>query len=209
MRCPQIARWPSRMLAVLLLLGLADGARAFHRETPPLTAITTSGDTDLPRIPSQGRRLLALANGQSVVTLLPFQTQDEETPLAGIGSNPAVCFTGRIVAYEATGLPELPGWQIALWKNGSMSAGITDPSGTSANPSLDKRGETLVFESSGALTNLAIPDVTSVYVRYKDGTLALVSSGFGFSGNAMIGAKGGLVAFESTSNPTTGEDTGI
>jgi hypothetical protein len=203
MRAMQITRpQPSRTLVTLLLLGLAGSAGAFHRATPPLVVLTTSGDTDLPRVPSQGRRLLALAAGQEIVTLLPFQTQSEATPL-GVGVDPAVAFTGHVVAYTA------PDGQIALSKNGNPIGGVPDASGTSTNPSLDKRGETLVFESAGNLTNLLTPDVVNrVYVRYKDGTLALVSSGSGWSGSAMLAAKGGLVAFESTSDPVMGVDTG-
>jgi len=195
---------PSRTLVTLLLLGLAGSAGAFHRSTPPLVVLTTSGDTDLPRVPSQGRRLLALADGTGgIVTLFPFQTQDAETPLTPNGIDPAVSLTGRFVAYTADG-------QIALAKirKGPPSV-VTDPSGTSGDASLDKVGSTLVFESKGNLTHLPdAPAVNRVYVRDKDGALALVSSGSGWSGNAMLAAKGGLVAFESTSDPTTGVDAG-
>jgi len=210
MAVKQITRRPSRMLAGVLLLGLAGSAGAFHRETPPLVVLTTGEDTDLPRVPSQGRRLLALAEGQGIVTLTPFLTQDAATPLTAVGADPAVSFNGRVVAYETDDDPlNLPGRQIVKWTYGTLSTPIVDMSGTSANPSLDKSGRTLVFESAGNLTNLATPDVVNrVYVRYKDGTLALVSSGSGWSGHAMLGAKRGLVAFESTSDPVTGVDNG-
>src|SRR5262245_1562508 len=84
------------------LLGIASAASAFHRQTPPLTVITSSGDTDLPRLPSQGRRLLALNQGTDVVTLLPFTSQGLATPVAA-GDQPAVAFNGRTLAFAASG----------------------------------------------------------------------------------------------------------
>jgi len=190
---------------------LASSARAFHRQTPPLVVLTTGGDTDLPHVPSQGRRLLALADGTGgIVTLFPFRTQDAATSLAAAGTNPAVSFTGGVVAYDTDADPlttGLPGSQIVLWRKGTLSAGAADPSGTSVNPSLDKSGRMLVFESAGGLAGPPA-GVNRVYVRDKRGNLAVVSSGSGWSGHAMLGAKRGVVAFESTSDPTTGVDTG-
>lgn len=209
----QIALRPPAMTVAALLLGLTGSAGAFHRETQPVTAITSSGDTDLPRLPSQGRRSLALVQGPEIVAFLPFSTGAQSTVVAGSGADPAVAFNGRTIAFEANDDPlerGLPGWQIVLAQDGKLLAGVVDPSGTSTNPSLDKRGTTLVFESAGDLTNEGGPGVvTRVYVRDKGGALTLASTGNGSSGNAMLSAKGGLVTFESTSDPATGVDTGV
>jgi hypothetical protein len=207
----QLVRGPIELLVCCLALGLPSSAGAFHRQTPPLTVLTTSGDTDLPRLPSQGRRVLALAHDQGIVMLWPFSTQAEATPLAASGGDPAVSVTGKAIAWEESDDPlglGLPGSQIVLWqRNQPPSVPWTDPSGTSANPSLDKRG-TLVFESAGDLTHLGTPGVNRVYALFRNGTLSLVSSGSGWSGHAMLGTKLWLVAFESTSDPLTGGDTG-
>lgn len=208
----KIAPRSSAVLVCASLLGLAGAASAFHRETPPVTALTTSGDTDLPRIPSQGRRLLALETGSSIMAVLPFKTEAAPTPVADSGRDPAVAFNGRTVAFETNDDPLAsgrPGWQIVLSREGELLEAVADPSGTSAKPSLDKRGTTLVFESAGDLTNLGTPGINRVYVRFKDGSLATVSSGLGTSGNAMLASTGDLVVFESTSDPETGADTGI
>jgi hypothetical protein len=197
---------------VSLLLGFSGPAHAFHRSSPPVIAVTSSGDTDLPRVPSQGRRSLVLVQTQGIAAFLPFSTGGQATMLANSGGDPAVSLNGRTIAWEADDDPlerGLPGWQIVLSQDGNLSPGVTDPSGTSANPSLDKRAGTLVFESAGDLTGTGGSGVTRVYARTKSGELLLVSTGSGQSGKAMLGAKGGLVAFESTSDPVSGVDTGI
>ena len=46
----QIVRTPPLVVAASLLLGFTAPALAFHRSSPPVIGVTTSGDTDLPRI---------------------------------------------------------------------------------------------------------------------------------------------------------------
>src|SRR5262249_29777225 len=48
-----------------------------------------------------------------------------------------------------------------------------------------------------------------IFVSDRDGSVRQLSRGSGTSRNVVVGAKHDLVAFESTSNPTTGADTGI
>ena len=212
MTFPQVVRRPPRALVGALVLGLVGPAGAFHRHTPALTVITTGGDTDLPHLPSQGRRLFALVEGSEIVTYSPYSTAGLGTPLAP-GSAPGVSFTGRTIAFEANPDPfarGLPGQQIVLSQDGELIPGPPDPSGTSANPSLDKRGTTLAFESRGDLTNVGTPgDLIDRVYAYSREVLTLVSRGSGTSGNAMLSAKRGLIAFESTSDPVTGADTGV
>jgi Tol biopolymer transport system component len=201
------------MLALTLAVALSGPAVAFHSQSPNVAAITTAGDTDLPRVPSQGRRTLALAQGQEIQRYLPFETPGSQgTQLSTSGAGPAVSYNGRTVAWGANDDPlqlGLPGWQIMLEQDGVLTVAVTDPSGSSANPSLDKRGKTLVFESQGDLTSTGTLGVNRVYVRDKNGLVTLASTGLGTSGNAMVSAQVGLLAFESTSNPVTGADTGV
>ena len=187
---------------VLAVLGVVTPATAFHRVTPPVTSITTSGDTNLPRVPSQGRRSLVLAEGGQIAMYMPFSPGSGRTVLSSAGSEPAVSLSGRMIAWRGAD------GRIALAFNGNQGPGVADPSGTSDRPSLDKAGTTLAFDSAGGL-GLGAAGVRRVYVRDRSGILKLVSMGSGTSQKAMLSAKAGIVAFESTSNPTTGVDTGI
>jgi hypothetical protein len=192
-------------------MALAGPVRAFHRSTPAVTALTLAGNADLPPIPSQGRRLMALEQVGIVFTLLPFSTGAAITVEAA-GRNPAVSYGGRALLWETNSDPlqsGLPGWQIIADQYGLLTMPAPDPSGTSHNVSADKRGQAIAFESAGDLTNTGVPNVRRVYVRDKTGTLRLASRGVGSSGNAMMSPKGVLVSFDSTSHPVTGADTGV
>jgi hypothetical protein len=201
---------PRLLLAVALAAAVP--AHAFHRETPAAVALTTDGDTDLPRVPSQGRRSLALSTPGGVVSLLPFKAGPTATPVAAAGLEPAVAYNGRSMAWQEDGDPlgrGLFGWQIVVKKDKSTDIPLADPSGTSRNPSLDKRASVLAFESAGDLTDAGLNGVYRVYVLDKNGVLTLASRGNGDSGRAMVSAKGKVIAFESTSHLVTGADTGI
>jgi len=192
-------------------MALSAPVRAFHRSTPPVTALTLNGNADLPPVPSQGRRLLALEQVGIVFTLFPFSTGPAISVVAA-GVNPAVSYGGRVLLWETTADPlqsGLPGWQIVADQYGMWTMPAPDPTGTSRNPSADKRGQAIAFESAGDLTSTGVPGIRRVYVRDKAGTLRLASTGLGSSGNAMMSAKGVLVAFESTSHPVSGADTGV
>jgi hypothetical protein len=188
--------------AALVVLSQATPAGAFHRKTPPVTPITTSGDVNLPRVPSQGRRSLPLVESDGVWVYMPFSTGSGRTLVSFTGSQPATSLSGRTIAWRTTD------GHIALAFNGAPLTGPTDASGTSDNPSVDKRGTTLAFDSAGDL-GLGAAGVRRVYVRDRFGFLMLVSMGSGTSSKAMVSAKRGVVTFESTSDPTTGADTGV
>jgi len=195
-----------------LVLGLSGTALAFHRQTDAVVPITTTGDSDLPRVPAQGRRAMTLAQPDGLFSYLPFITGSGRTLLATTGAQPAAAYDGRTFGWETTADPAgtgLPGWQIVLVRDGVFTAPFPDPSGTSHRPSMDKRARTIAFESDGDLTNVGGPGVRRVYVRDRFATLTLASTGVGWSGNAMVNAKGKYVTFESTSNPATGADTGV
>lgn len=192
--------WARLTLALAVLGGLTPAA-AFHRKTPPVTPITTSGDTNLARVPSQGRRSLVLVEGGEIVVYMPFSPGSGRTVLSNAGSEPAVSLSGRMIAWRGAD------GRIALAFNGDAGPGMPDASGTSDNPSLDKKGSTLTFDSAGDL-GLGAAGVRRVYVHDRSGFLRLISMGSGTSQKAMVSGKGGLVAFESTSDPATGANTG-
>jgi Tol biopolymer transport system component len=191
---------------------------AHHRQTPPVVALTTEGDTDLPRLPAAGRTTLTLAAPQgadvSILAIKPYKNPLLKTPLATTGDNrnPAVSFTGTVVAYDTTADPAgtgLPGRQIVVTKAGGIIAGPADPTGTSVNPSVDVAGQRLAFESNGDLANTGNPGARQVFLRQPTGGLSQASFGVGTSGNVALAARRGWIAFESTSAVGTGLDTGV
>jgi Tol biopolymer transport system component len=208
----------------LLVLSLAattlaaPAAFAHHRQTPPIVALTTSGDTALPRLPAAGRTTITLAMPQgadtAILSVKPYKTPLLVTPLAtdGDNQNPAISFTGNVVAYDTDADPAgtgLPGRQIVLASSQAVVAGPTDPTGTSVNPALDVSGQRLAFESTGDLANTGNPGARQVFLRQATGGISQASFGVGTSGNPALAARRGWIAFESTSAAGTGVDTGV
>jgi len=210
---------PRRRLAAVLTAALtATPALAHHRQTPPIVPLTTGDDSGLPRLPAPGRTTVVLAVPQGadtpVVTVKPYKTPLLATPIAGTGDNqnPAISFTGTVVAWDTDADPTgtgLPGRQIVLSKSGGLTAGPSDPTGTSTNPTLDVSGQRLAFDSTGDLANTGNLGARQVFLRQPTGGVSQASSGLGTSGNAALAARRGWLAFESTSDPGTGDDTGI
>ncbi len=212
---------PARPIAQLLLatLLLATPAAAHHRQTPTILALTTSGDTPLPRVPSQGKKTLTLAvpvgPNKRIIGVDVFK--DPDTPIivetTGDNANPAISFTGTSYAWDTTADPldlGLPGRQVVLSLNGNLLPVSNDPTGTSQNPSLDTVGLRVAFESQGDLASTGNPPGTSqVFLRNPDGSITQVSTGVGSARNAVVSAKRRLLAFESSSDPDTGVDTGV
>src|SRR5262249_2741073 len=150
----------------------------------------------------QGRRSLPLVESDGVWVYMPFAKTSGRQLVSFTGSQPSTSLSGRTISWRTTD------GHIALAFNGAPLTGPTDASGTSDDPTLDKRGTTVAFGSAGGL-GLGAAGVRRVYVRDRFGFLTLVSSGSGSSRKAMVSAKRGVVAFESTSDPITGVDTGI
>jgi hypothetical protein len=210
---------PRRRLAAVLTAALtATPALAHHRQTPPIVPLTTGGDSALPRLPAPGRTTVVLAVPQGadipVVTVKPYKTPPLATPVAGTGDNqnPAISFTGTVVAWDTDADPTgtgLPGRQIVLSKSGGLTAGPSDPTGTSTNPTLDVSGQRLAFDSTGDLANTGNAGARQVFLRQPTGGVSQASSGVGTSGNAALSARRAWLAFDSTSDPGTGVDTGI
>lgn len=206
---------------IAFLLALAAGASpawAHHRQMPPVAALTTDGDTALPRVASPGRTTLALAIGgpgaTSIVTVRPFVDPLVRLVIAPAGNNaaPAIASGGRIVAWDTSEDPlglALPGRQVVLSNRGSLTPVSLDPTGTSENAAVDGSGLAVVFESTGDLAGTGNSGQRQIFLRDRFGTMRQLSRGTGHSGNAVLSPRRGLVAFESTSHPDTGIDTGI
>jgi WD40-like Beta Propeller Repeat len=203
------------VLVTALLVGSA--APAFHKQAPPVLQLTIGGDTDLPRIPPQGRRAMALTRvigpDTQVVSLLPFKTGSHATILALSGTNtaPAAAFSGRAFGWETDADPlqsGAPGTQVVVESKGNLLQPAVDPTGTSANPTLDKSGRMFAFDSEGDLAGTGSSS-RQVFLVDKNGFVTQVSSGNGDSSGAMLSPKQRRITFVSTSHPTTGADTGI
>jgi Tol biopolymer transport system component len=213
---------PARPTAWLLLaatLAAAAPAAAHHRQTPAILALTTSGDTPLPRVPAQGKKSLSLAvqsgPNKQILGISVFKSPDIPTVVAATGdnANPAISFTGTSFAWDTSDDPldlGLPGRQVVLSLNGALLPVSQDPTGTSQNPSLDTVGLRVAFESEGDLANTGNPPGTrQVFLRNSDGSIVQMSRGDGTAQNAVVSAKRRLIAFESTTDPSDDSDSGI
>jgi Tol biopolymer transport system component len=203
------------VLVTTLLLGSV--ASAFHKQAPAVLQLTIAGDTDLPRVPAQGRRSMALTRivgpDTQMVTLLPFKTGSHATILAPTGTNtaPSASFSGRAFAWETDADPlqsGAPGTQVVVDLKGDLLHPVVDPTGTSANPALDKSGRVFVFDSEGDLAGTGSSS-RQVFMVDKTGFVTQVSTGDGDSSRAMLSPKQRRITFVSTSDPVTGVDTGV
>jgi Tol biopolymer transport system component len=198
-------------LIVLLLSGVP--ALGYHRQTPPVVALTLSGDSTLPRLRSAGRKLvIALdTNGRQIFlldrrdnTLHPVTTQ-------GHNDNPTANQSGHILAWDSDcsllDCPE-PGRQIFLLTPDGVTQVTHDPTGTSVNPALSGKGSLLAFESTGDLANTGNPGTRHVFRRLPDGSITQTSYGDGTSRNPAFDKSGRRLVYESTNN-LNGHDTGI
>jgi Tol biopolymer transport system component len=209
----------SRVLVLsFAAIAVATTALAHHRQTAPVVALTTDGDTALPRLPAPGRTTIALALPEgadaAIVSVKPYKTPLLVTPVGTIGDNqnPAISLNGSVIAYDTDADPAstgLPGRQIALATRTAVVAGPNDPTGTSVNPSLDVSGQRLAFESTGDLANTGNPGTRQVFLRQATGGVSQASFGVGTSRNPALSARRGWLAFESTSAADTGVDTGV
>lgn len=206
------------VLAAATLFALPDTAPAFHRSTATIVPITLTGDTDLARTPPQGRRAMALVlpdgAGKKVVSFSPHHTGSQESLVfsGGDNRNVAVAVSGKAFAWDTDADPLLsgaPGRQVLMNIKGALIQAAVDPTGTSANPSLDKTGRRVAFESTGDLAGTGNAGARQIFLREPTGTLLQMSVGQGESRNPMLSGRGKMLAFESTSDPATGADTGV
>ena len=204
-------RLPSSLLVVLALVSVA---HAHHRQTPPIVAITTSGDASLPRLPPPSRKAAAVVVDTTVAVVTPFRTPTVPafTFASGANANPSISSNGRIVAWDTDDDPlgsGAPGRQVVEQNLVVLQQVAVDPSGTSANPALDLAGIAVAFESTADLAGTGNGGARQVFLRQLGGPVLQLSRGAGTSRNASIALRNRLVVFESTSHPLTGDDTGI
>jgi Tol biopolymer transport system component len=216
------------LFAAALVAVLAAPAGAHHKQTPPVVPFVTSGDTPLPRLASQNEKAFTLAvpsgSGTQIVTILPYIAPTVQLlgGNPGNNANPAVAASGKMVVWDTTDDPlhlGLPGHQLVMSQRGSLTltALTKDPTGTSSNPAVDVLGRNIAFESTGDLANTGNAGARQIFdlqqqlgpFQQAGGTIVQLSSGAGTSRNPTISSLGALIAFESTSDPTTGADTGI
>jgi Tol biopolymer transport system component len=200
-------------LASLALILLAVPAGAYHRQTPPIVALTTSGDTPLPRVPVGGRRLaIAIdASGRQIFRQDWKHNVLEQITTSGDNQNPTISARANTIAWDAdcalAGCDD-PGRQVFLWTNGSAVEVTHDPTGTSVNPALSGKGTALAFESIGDLVGANPSGTLQIYLRTsRDGQITQASHGAGTSANAALDQSGLHLVFEST-NDLSGNDTG-
>ncbi|MGH7895799.1 MAG: hypothetical protein ACREQL_14095, partial [Candidatus Binatia bacterium] len=205
------------MRLILLALGLSllhvELATAHHRQTPPIVAITTSGEGSLPRLAPASRKAAAVVVDDTIAVVSPFR--DPTTPLyafsAGANANPAISSNGRTVAWDSDADPlgGAPGRQVLRHAGFDLKQVTVDPTGTSANPAVDLLGIYVAFESTGDLAATGNAGARQIFLRHPDGAVTQLSRGSGTSRNPSVAIRGRRAVFESTSEPTSGADTGV
>jgi len=214
-RRPAIARETlTKTGFALLALGLlAPPALAFHRTTPPIVAVTSSGDTLLPRVPTEGRQVVVALDVSGRQIFRQHRKHDflEQITTSGDNANPTISRSSRVIAWDSDcsqlGCPE-PGRQIFIWTAGTAFQATHDPTGSSVNPALSGRGTRLAFESRGDLAGANPTGTTQIFLRASDGVVSQASRGAGTSHDAALDHTGVAVVFDSTSD-LSGRDTGI
>lgn len=198
----------------VVLLAVASDARAHHRQTPAVVAITTAGDASLPRLAPPSRKAAAVVVDTAVAVVNPFIAPT--TPIfqfqTGTNANPSISSNGRTVAWDSDADPlgsGAPGRQLLQQSPFAVSQLTNDTTGTSTNPALDLVGVFVAFESTGDLAGTGNPGARQVFLRSGDGVVRQLSRGMGTSRSATVGLRGRLVVFESTSHPVSGDDTGV
>jgi hypothetical protein len=200
---------------VVAVLGLAvPPARAHHRQTPPIVAITNAGDASLPRLAPASRKAAAVVVDATIAVVNPFRTPSTPafTFTSGTNANPSISSNGRTVAWDSDADPLAlggPGRQIVEQTHFGLLEPTVDPTGTSANPALDLIGISVAFESTADLAGAGNAGARQIFFQQAGGPIRQLSRGVGTSRNASVDLRSQTVVFESTSHPLTGDDTGV
>lgn len=153
------------------------------------------------------------AGRQVFLDLSGVRTQVSHDP-TGTSRNPAVSGTGSVIAFESSG--DLAGVandgvpQIYVWRSDTVTQ-VTGGRGPSVNPSLDKLGKQLVYQSRSHPDTGADTAIDQIWLAsFKSGTAIPITDGLGASRSPMISSDGKLVAFESLADlDGTKLDTGV
>jgi hypothetical protein len=223
------------VIAVLAAIpGGATPVAAFHRQTPPIVRLTSSGDDTLPR--AAGPRLTFSVDPSHLdpdgyfapprrspfapvtVSVLRQNWIPKEIELIENGANPTSSVSAHVIAYEEDCSLFVcsagdTGRQIFLWLNLNLEQVTHDPTGTSVNPALDGLGDLLAFESQGDLAGTGASGSSQIFLATvgppgSNPTLTQVTQGSGTSRNAALSLSGATLVFEST-NDDQGNDTGV
>ena len=202
------------LVSALLLALAVCPARAHHRQTPPIVAMSTSGDATLPRLAPPSRKAIAITVDGAVSVLQPFRKPLVPSFFFGDGTNanPSISSNGRTVAFDSDADPlntGAPGRQIVEQNKFALISPALDPTGTSENPAVDVAGIGVAFESTGDLAATGNAGARQVFYTTPGGIVRQMSKGQGTSRNPSIALRGRIVVFDSTSDPVTGADTGV
>ena len=202
------------LVSVVVLAFVVCPAHAHHRQTPPIVAMSTSGDATLPRLAPPSRKAISFTVDGDVSVVQPFRK-----PIApafffadGSNANPTISSNGKTVAFDSDADPlntGAPGRQIVEQSKFTLISPAVDPTGTSANPAVDIAGLGVAFESTGDLAGTGNAGARQVFYTKPGGAVLQMSKGQGTSRNPSVGIRGRIVVFDSTSDPVTGADTGV
>jgi Tol biopolymer transport system component len=202
------------LVSALLLALVVSPAHAHHRQTPPIVAMSTSGDATLPRLAPPSRKAISFTVDGAVSVVLPFRKPIATAFFFGDGTNanPTISSNGRTVAFDSDADPlntGAPGRQIVEQKKFTLLNPSVDPTGTSENPAVDIAGRGVAFESTGDLAGTGNAGARQIFYTVPGGTVLQMSKGQGTSRNPSVGIRGRIVVFDSTSDPVSGADTGV
>ena len=205
----------TRTRTVLVALAmLAAPVAAYHRTTPPIVQLTTSGEHSLPRVQAGGRRLvLALeVGGHQIFRQDRVHNTFEQITTSGDNMNPTVSANGDVLAWDVDcdgviGCAD-SGEQVFRWARGTVQQITHDPTGTSSNPALSGTGARLAFESLSDLAGTGNAGVRQIFRVDKTGLFTQISHGAADSRNPALD-KGGLAVVFESSNDQGGNDTGV
>jgi hypothetical protein len=199
-------------LTVPCLVGLGTNANAMHRQSPPAALVSVStADNSFPRLPPTGPGLTWSEGPIGGRTVMQVKLKDLLTRVQ-VSNQPGDNFnvhTTRVGRY-------------AVWENdpgGGPSMLFFDDRATEAplvpfpagNPAVTAVGNRVFFESTEDLDFLN-PNPTlarQIYHRSKAGLIHQVSRGEGTNKNPAATKGSAIVAYESTSDPSDGHDTGV
>jgi hypothetical protein len=203
-----------RASIVVAMLLTASPVLAHHRQTPPVVALSVAGDDELPRGVVTGGTIALSRTRDDSHEIVRFQAGRLATvPVNAVGDcrNATVSGSGGTVAWDTDGDPlgsGDPGRQIVMQRGSTFLQATHDPTGTSIRPTLNRTGRVLAFESTGDLADTGNVGASQIFVRDQSGAIRQMSLGAGASHNAALARGPLLVAFDSTSDPVTGADTG-